>query len=145
MCEGFKHAYADFLLGCDLLGVRAALLQFTFVDDASIGKGAKGDLPLPMTKRRYSESTTGKICVACAAGAEACVACSQTPVKPSCAYCRLPIKGKSRCARDRVVTDCQGWLRHAPIALIGRMPSASERIFQLPRWSAVHHVYVNVL
>ena len=34
------------------------------------------------------------VCIACATSADKCVSCRQTPVKPLCTYCRLPIRGE---------------------------------------------------
>lgn len=97
-CEGFKLAYADFLLRCGLLGIRAALLQYRFVESETsdkIIKSASGHLPLPIQqRRRYETQAISRVCIACAAGSEHCVACQQTPTKPVCAYCRLPIRGE---------------------------------------------------
>ena len=99
MCEGFKLAYADFLLRCGLLGIRAALLQYRFVESetsARVVRSASGHIPLPIQQRRtYESQTISRVCTACAAGSDHCVACSQTPIKPVCAYCRLTIKGES--------------------------------------------------
>jgi hypothetical protein len=38
MCEGFKLAYADYLLRQGLLGQRTALLQFDFDDSVGVDK-----------------------------------------------------------------------------------------------------------
>jgi hypothetical protein len=47
MCEGLKLAYADFLLRCGLLGFRAALLQFDFLEgQAGARTAAAGHLPI---------------------------------------------------------------------------------------------------
>ena len=40
ICEGVKLAYADFLLRCELLGPRATLLQYDFLEEN--GTGVRG-------------------------------------------------------------------------------------------------------
>ena len=61
MCEGFKLAYADFLLRSGLLGVRAKLLQFRFLEDKQISgnavKAAEGTLTLSARQRLPSLAT----------------------------------------------------------------------------------------
>ena len=45
MCEGFKFAYADFLLRCELYSLRAALLRYNFLDhETAAGRAASGEL-----------------------------------------------------------------------------------------------------
>jgi len=46
-CEGWKLAYADFLLRCDLLRVRAELLQHQFLrGDGVPQRAVGGDVPV---------------------------------------------------------------------------------------------------
>lgn len=56
MCEGFKLAYADFLLRWGLLGPRAEMLQYDFLDgNGTSGKAAMGDVPVFVKSKPGSE------------------------------------------------------------------------------------------
>ena len=96
ICEGIKLSYADFLLRCGLLGIRTELLQFDFIDATSastlaVVRASNGIIPHPPHQPRQ-RIPSGVVDVSCASSSD-CVVCDKVPVKPLCAYCRLPIKG----------------------------------------------------
>ena len=84
----------------DLLGQRAAILQYSFTSNPNdlAQKASIGDieLQLPAIDPREAEvKKEGVVCIACAADrSKGCPRCDKVPVPPTCARCRLPIKGK---------------------------------------------------
>lgn len=62
MCEGFKLAYADFLLRCDLLGPRASLLQSDFLGgETRATKSAAGEVAIPVKSGDHREGSADGI------------------------------------------------------------------------------------
>ncbi|ORY26858.1 hypothetical protein BCR39DRAFT_560289 [Naematelia encephala] len=88
-CEGWKIAYADFLLRFGLLGVRAEVMQYRFVDKT----------PVEVLALRPKEISEGlqTVCVSCAGTGTICSNCARKINKPICTLCRLPIKGLAMC------------------------------------------------
>ncbi|ORX34388.1 hypothetical protein BD324DRAFT_683340 [Kockovaella imperatae] len=98
--EGFKLAYADFLLRAELYTLRASLLQFKFLEQETPGtRAASGDLPTSFTPkvRLPSDQKPITVCASCVAKSHKCPACARQPIRPVCTYCHLPIKGLSTC------------------------------------------------
>lgn len=100
LCEGWKFAYADYLLRMDLLGHRAAILQYSFVDPPQHQKASMGDIDLQLPVRgagTLEVKREGTVCVGCAADRNKdCPSCDRRPIPPTCALCRLPVKGELR-------------------------------------------------
>lgn len=99
LCESWKFAYADYLLRMELLGHRAVILQYSFIDESHpLREGASyGEIPVqqPAKPSRGEVKREGVVCIGCAADrTKTCPRCDKTPAPPCCSLCRLPIKGE---------------------------------------------------
>lgn len=99
LCEIWKFAYADYLLRMDLLGHRAAILQYSFVGPSTRQEASMGNIDLQPPRRGAGHLETkreGVVCIGCAADRNKhCPSCDRSPIPPTCALCRLPVKGWS--------------------------------------------------
>ena len=122
-CELWKQNYADWLLRMGLLGPRTDLLQHNFcedrgaADDVTSDSTGVGQLHEQTDRHGLSERCssmetphlTPSACPTCVPGMPPCPACSDLPIRPTCAVCSLPIKGlSSACAlcQHRTHTRC---------------------------------------
>ena len=126
----------------DLLGQRAAILQYSFTNTEKTSgdiaqKASVGDieLQLPATEVRAVEGKKeGVVCIGCAADrSRQCPRCDKLPVPPTCAFCRLPVKGESWFSinmelRSIADDDTQDSPCRAVSVITGLIPTASKSI-----------------
>ena len=137
LCEGFKLAYAEFLLRCELYGIRATLLQYSFVDSSEYGAidqaGGVGKMQPAREQRSDHLQNTIKVCVACASSSKDCPSCRQIPIRPLCAYCRLTIKGErvATSGHPLITRSCNDVLPVQPSHACQVLPCTLLRLGQL--------------
>ncbi|RXK42257.1 hypothetical protein M231_00617 [Tremella mesenterica] len=95
LLEAIKLAYCDFLLRCGLFGKRTMLMQWVFVISKA-GEVASGDIPLQKSEDSGSKRGDTIVCASCSGKTDQdCSVCHKNSTRPTCAVCRLPIKGLS--------------------------------------------------